>query len=169
MRRLLELLVCLFEDLTPDERRYLVSQRHRLIAWCHEMTGWTAELRAEGIALIGSDESATDLPFPKLRAEHFVALILLDLLLRDGAAEVDAPTLRAKAEMIRRKFPRAITSAFRDQVEALEQAAVDVLSSLDLIRPLGPGRWRIMPVAARFRNPRVAESTQMRIDLTRQA
>jgi uncharacterized protein (TIGR02678 family) len=164
MRRLLELPVCLFEDLTPDERRYLVSQRHRLIGWCHEMTGWIAEQRAEGIALVASDEDGTDLPFPKLKAEHFAALILLDLLLRDGAVEVDAATLRARAELVRRQYPKAMTVAFREQVDALEDAAVGVLSGLDLIRPLGSDGWRVMPAAARFRNPKVVESTQMRID-----
>jgi uncharacterized protein (TIGR02678 family) len=164
MRRLLELPVCLFEDLTPDERRYLVSQRHRLIAWCHEMTGWVAEQRTEGIALVASDENATDLPFPKLKAEHFAALILLDLLLRDGAVEVDAASLRAKAELVRRQYPKAMTVAFQEQVEVLEQAAIEVLSCLDLIRPLGSDEWRIMPAAARFRNPKVVESAQMRID-----
>jgi uncharacterized protein (TIGR02678 family) len=170
MRRLLELPVCLFEDLTGDERRYLASQRHRLLAWCHEMTGWVAEQRAEGIALIASEDGATDLPFPKLKAEHFAALVLLDLLLRDAAADFDAATLRASAELIRRRYPKAMTAAFREQVEALEHAAVEVLSGLDLIRPLGPDRWRIMPAARRFRNPKVVESAQMRIDdLTRPA
>ncbi|MGH3625413.1 MAG: DUF2398 family protein, partial [Sciscionella sp.] len=78
MRRLLELPVCLYADLTEAETGYLSSQRHRLLAWCAEMTGWVSEQRAEGIALVCSDESDTDLPFPRLRAVDFVTLLVLD-------------------------------------------------------------------------------------------
>jgi uncharacterized protein (TIGR02678 family) len=91
-RRLLELPVCLYDDLSEAERSYLSSQRHRVLAWCVEMTGWTVEQRAEGMALIAADEADTDLPFPRLRAADFATVMLLDRCRRRcprGAPESD--------------------------------------------------------------------------------
>ncbi len=84
MRRIIELPVCLYSDLSEPERAYLIRQRTRVVAWCTEMTGWTVEQRAEGLALIAGEESATDLAFPRLRAVDFVTLVVLDELFRAG-------------------------------------------------------------------------------------
>lgn len=163
MRRLIELPVCLFVDLSPDELRYLVSQRTHLAAWCREMTGWTIEQRAEGIALIPLDESDTDLAFPKVRADHFGALLLLDHLHREKLRDVDEVTLTELVRRIRREHPKAMTDAYRKNPVQLEGDALAVLLELDLVRARPDGGWTVMPAAARFRNPRV-EATQMALD-----
>lgn len=160
MRRLIELPVCLLDDLTPDERAYLVSQRHRLLAWCQEMTGWAPEQRAEGIALMPPGESGTDRPFPLVRADHFGALLILGRLVAE-----DAPTgvdlLVGAASEVAAQYPKALTKEYLADPAKLAQDATRILAELDLIRPLADGRWRVMPAAARFRSPRVVQAQQL--------
>ncbi|WIY05608.1 DUF2398 family protein [Amycolatopsis mongoliensis] len=50
------------------------------------MAGWVVEERAEGMALIAADETDIDLPFPRLRAADFAALMVLDELVRTHGA-----------------------------------------------------------------------------------
>ena len=157
MRKLVELPVVLYEDLTDAERLYLTGQRYRVLTWCAEMTGWVIEQRAEGMALIAADEADTDLPFPRLRAADFAALMVLDELLRTcGAGSVvTADELRAAATEVRERYPRAMTQDLRTG-NAVESTARDLLSALDLLRPAGaPDRWRLTAAAARFRDPTV--------------
>lgn len=159
MRRLLELPVCLFADLSGAERVYLTGQRHRVLAWCGEMTGWVPEQRAEGIALVATEESATDLPFPRLRATDFASLMVLDELLRAKASLIDDGTLTRAAAEVRQRHSRAMTNELKAD-GAIERIAVETLAALDLLRPAGqPGLWRLTAVAARFRNPTVISVT----------
>jgi uncharacterized protein (TIGR02678 family) len=191
MRRLLELPVCLFADLGDAERQYLARQRSRMLGWCREMTGWTAEVRAEGIALIPSEASpggaggGTDLAFPERRADHFGALMILDALVRSAGSPAadssdgrppEAPSLEplfgdddvmAAASRICFDHRRALTKELRDDPRMLADAALHLLGALDLIRrepaagaktgnPADAARvWRLMPAAARFRNPKI--------------
>jgi uncharacterized protein (TIGR02678 family) len=161
MRRLIELPVCLLEDLTEAERAYLSSQRHRLLGWCREMTGWAVEQRREGVALIPAGEEGTDRPFPKLRADHFGALLVLNRLL--GEHTVDHARVTTAAADVGRGYPKAMTAAFRDDPAQLADAAVEVLAELDLLRRSGDG-WRVMPAAGRFRDPAVVASRQQSIE-----
>lgn len=166
MRRLVELPICLYCDLTEAERTYFASQRHRVLAWCSEMTGWVVEQRAEGLALVACDEADTDVPFPRLRAVDFAALMVLDELLRDngGEALVDTDAVARAAAEIRARYPKAMTNELR-VAGAVETTAVDMLVALDLLRPAGePGSWRLTPAAARYRNPTVVSVTA-RLDL----
>ncbi|WP_219825977.1 TIGR02678 family protein [Nonomuraea typhae] len=167
MRRLIELPVCLLEDLTEDERTYLASQRHRLLEWCREMTGWAVEQRREGLALIPPEDSGTDRPFPQLRADHFGALLVLDSLLSEELDSADLGTIVAAAETVRTRYPKAMTTAFREEPAQLADAAILLLQELDLIRRVEEGgeagRWRVMPPAARFRGPEVV-AAQQRLD-----
>ena len=160
MRRLLELPVCLVDDLTPAERGYLTSQRHRVLAWCTEMTGWTVEQRAEGLALIVADESDTDLPFPRLRAVDFATLMVLDELLarQDHHGVVDDDQFDRAVTEVRARYPRAMTKELNTDA-AVRDRAVELLRALDLLRPARSGGWWLSPAAARFRNPRVVAVT----------
>lgn len=163
MRRILETPVCLVEDLDEAERAYLTKQRSRLAEWCHDMTGWSLEHRQEGVALVPDVESGTDLPFPRQRAVDFATLLLLGRLLREssgspaagGAVVVPAAALLVAAAHVREAHPRAMTAAL-DTPAAVADHAREILLALDLLRP-GPaeGTWRLMPAAARFRDPRV--------------
>lgn len=161
MRRLLELPVCYHEDLTDAERAYLTGQRHRIVAWCTEMTGWTVEQRAEGMALIAASEDDTDVPFPRLRAVDFATITLLDELHRGHPAghTFDADALISAAAEVRARYPKAMTKELATDLATAEKA-LEILRALDLIRPGdSPGRWRLTPAAARFRNPRVTAVT----------
>jgi uncharacterized protein (TIGR02678 family) len=161
MRRLIELPVCLFGDLTDSERAYLASQRHRILAWCAEMTGWVVEQRAEGLALIAAEENDTDLPFPRLRAVDFATLMMLDELRtrQDDGGLLDDEQLDLAATEVRIRYPKAMTKEL-DTEAAVRDRAVEVLRALDLLRPAAqPGRWWLSPAAARFRNPRVVAVT----------
>lgn len=160
MRRLIELPVCLVEDLTEPERAYLTSQRGRMLGWCREMTGWQPEQRREGIALIALGEEGTDRPFPRLKAEHFGALMMLDLLL--GLDVAGPAAIRDAAADVVARFPKAMTAAFREDPGRLAEVAVVILAELDLLRRAESG-WRVMPVAARFRDPAVM-AIQQRIE-----
>jgi uncharacterized protein (TIGR02678 family) len=166
MRRLLELPVLLYDDLTDTEQMYLVSQRHRVLAWAAEMTGWPVEQRAEGMALIAADELDTDLPFPRLRAADFAALMVLDeLVRRHGAgAVITADDLGSAAGEVRLRHARAMTNELRAD-GAVESIARDLLSALDLLRPTTDhAGWRLTAVAARYRDPQVvAMNAQMTV------
>jgi uncharacterized protein (TIGR02678 family) len=161
LRRLIELPVLLYDDLTEAERIYLNSQRHRVLAWCTEMTGWIAEQRAEGIALVASEETGTDLPFPGLRAPDFFALMVLDELVRRHGigTPFTAGQLTTAAEGIKTRYPKALTKELLPD-NAVEATTLGILSALDLLRPAEPpGSWTLMPPAARFRDPAVVAVT----------
>jgi|GEM_PF-3459610 len=161
MRRLLELPVCLYGDLTEAERAYLIRQRSRIVAWCTEMTGWTVEQRVEGLALIAGDEADTDLPFPRLRAIDFVSLMVLDGLYRrrDDAGLVSEADVMAAVAEVAVRHPKSITADIASDA-ARRERALDLLRALDLIRP-GPrlAWWQLTPIAARYRDPRVVAVT----------
>ncbi|SEG52920.1 TIGR02678 family protein [Thermomonospora echinospora] len=168
MRRLLELPVCLMEDLTEPERAYLTSQRSRILGWCQEMTGWAAEQRREGIALIPDGDTGTDRPFPRVKADHFGALMILDHLLRSGTGGeaagriVDVSQIAGAAAEVVACHPKAMTTAFKEDPGRLADAAIIILAELDLLRP-EMDAWRVMPPAARFRDPEV-RAAQQRIE-----
>ncbi|MFI5503477.1 DUF2398 family protein [Nocardia asteroides] len=160
MRRLIELPVCLYEDLTEAERAYLIHQRGRIVGWCTEMTGWTVEQRAEGLALIATDDHGTDLPFPRVRAVDFAAMVVLDELYRcqvDTGAVTDTDIAEAVA-VVAQRHPKALTAEIKTDGQRRERA-LELLRALDLIRPAERGRWRVMPPAARFRDPVVRAVT----------
>ncbi|MET8424852.1 TIGR02678 family protein [Nocardia sp. NPDC004860] len=167
MRRIIELPVCLYSDLTEAERAYLIRQRTRLVSWCTEMTGWTVEQRAEGLALIADDEAHTDLPFPRLRAIDFVTLMILGELYhrRDDTGVVTEEDLAQAVREVALRHPKAITKDLEHETNRRDRA-VELLRALDLLRPgLRPGLWQLTPAAARYRDPRVvAVSTRLEED-----
>jgi uncharacterized protein (TIGR02678 family) len=160
MRRLVELPVCLLDDLTEVERAYLTGQRHRIVGWCVEMTGWVVEQRREGLALIAVEEDDTDLPFPRLKAVDFTALMVLEEL-RTGLGEdrlVTDVDVDAAAHEVRVRYPKAMTKELETDL-AVRERALDLLRALDLVRSAGPARWWVSPVADRYRGPRVVSVT----------
>lgn len=161
MRRLIELPVCLWDDLGEADRVYLAGQRHRILAWCEEMTGWVVEQRAEGLALIASDEFDTDVPFPRLRGVDFVTLMVLDELRRrsDGSRFVTDEHLDQAVAEVRFRYAKAMTTELATDA-AVRERAVELLRALDLLRPdNGTDLWWLSPAAARFRNPKVVSVT----------
>ncbi|MFJ2668744.1 DUF2398 family protein [Nocardia fluminea] len=164
MRRLIELPMCLYSDLTESERAYLIHQRTRIVGWCVEMTGWTVEQRVEGLALICADDQGTDLPFPRLRAVDFAAAVVLDELYRcqiSTGAVTDTDVADAVA-VVAQRHPKSITAEIGTDGQRRERV-LELLRALDLVRPDGPGRWWVTPAAARFRDP-VVRAVTVRIE-----
>lgn len=163
MRRLIELPVCLLDDLGDAERAYLANQRHRIVAWCGEMTGWVVEQRAEGLALVASEETDTDVPFPRLRAVDFASLMVLQELRNqaDERGRVTEDELQQAVTEVRFRYPKAMTKELETDVAARDRA-VELLRALDLLRSRddadGAGWW-LSPASARFRNPSVVSVT----------
>jgi hypothetical protein len=125
------------------------------------MTGWIAEQRAEGIAMIATDEQDTDLPCPRLRAADFAALMILDELLRrdrdrGGDGSVDNDQIGRAVAEVQARYPRAMTVELRADA-TMRLIATELLTALDLLRP--SNRRLPADTTARFRNPAVVSVT----------
>jgi uncharacterized protein (TIGR02678 family) len=83
--------VVYYGDLTEEERGYLAGQRGLLLRRLTEGTGFTAEVRAEGIALTDPAAEASDLGMPEEGTDGHFTLLLAEHLAgamreRPGAA-----------------------------------------------------------------------------------
>ncbi len=83
-RRLLDDPVLYHDELTGEEREYLVSQRGPLAYRLAQATGLTAELRAEGLALVDADGELTDQHLPAVGTEAHVTLLVAEHLARSA-------------------------------------------------------------------------------------
>ncbi|MFC5182480.1 TIGR02678 family protein [Actinomadura harenae] len=103
-RRLLDDPVLYYTDLTPEQRAYLDMQRGPLLKRLTEATGFLAEVRAEGIALVDPTHEATDFGMPDEGTEGHATLLLAEYLserLRDAAgATTVADAERRMTELI---------------------------------------------------------------------
>ena len=79
-RRLLDEPVVYYDELTEDERAYLVSQRHNITGRISEATRLLPELRAEGIAMVDPDDELTDVRMPEQRTDGHVTLLVAEYL-----------------------------------------------------------------------------------------
>ena len=79
-RRLLDDPVVYYDELTEDERAYLISQRHNITGRVAEATGLIPELRAEGIAMVDPDDELTDVRMPEQRTDGHVTLLVAEYL-----------------------------------------------------------------------------------------
>ncbi|TDD95117.1 TIGR02678 family protein [Actinomadura rubrisoli] len=90
-RRLLDDPVLYYADLTAEQRTYLDIQRGPLLKRLTEATGFMAEVRAEGIALIDPTREATDFGMPEEGTEGHATLLLAEYL---------SERLRARQEIV---------------------------------------------------------------------
>ena len=79
-RRLLDDPVVYYDELTEEERVYLVAQRHNITARIAEATGLLPELRAEGIAMVDPDDELTDVRMPEQRTDGHLTLLVAEYL-----------------------------------------------------------------------------------------
>ena len=86
-RRLLDDPVIYHDELTPEEREYLVSQRGPLAYRLAQATGLTAELRAEGLALVDADGELSDKHLPAVGTEAHATLLVAEHLARTARTE----------------------------------------------------------------------------------
>ena len=132
-RRLLDDPVVYYDELTEDERAYLVAQRHNITGRISEATGLLPELRAEGIAMVDPDDELTDVRMPEQRTDGHVTLLVAEYL----AGRARAP--RAELLAFVRQAAQAHASYWRKgvtdpgaEIELLE-VALEKLTALRLI------------------------------------
>jgi uncharacterized protein (TIGR02678 family) len=94
-RRLLDDPVLYYADLTADERTYLERQRGPLLKRLTDATGFVAEVRAEGIALLDPTREATDLGMPDEGTDGHATLLLAEFLSDRLRAGLDAVGVEA--------------------------------------------------------------------------
>jgi uncharacterized protein (TIGR02678 family) len=79
-RRLLDEPVLYHDELTDAEFAYLTGQRAAITARITELTGLKAEVRAEGIAMVGPADDLTDVRMPESGTEGHATLLLAEYL-----------------------------------------------------------------------------------------
>jgi len=155
-RRLLDDPVVYYDELTDDERGYLVGQRHVITRRIEQATGLVAEMRAEGIAMVDPDDELTDVRMPEQRTDGHVTLLVAEYLARqvhrDEPVTVDRlrSYVRAKAIEHETYWRRGVTEPGAD-VELLA-IALDKLRALRLVAdvPGEPSAVTARPAIARY-------------------
>jgi uncharacterized protein (TIGR02678 family) len=153
-RRLLDDPVLYHDELTSEELAYLSSQRGPMAYRLAQATGLTAELRAEGIALVDVDGELSDKHLPAVGTEAHATLLVAEYLAR--ASKTDAMAIHSVHEIA--SFLREAADRYgrfwrKDAREAgaeidLAQEAIDRLTALRLVERVENG---IRPLAALHR------------------
>lgn len=151
VRRLLEDPVVYVDDLTEDEQAYLASQRPFLVKRVCDATGWVAETRAEGIALLDPTGESTDLRMPEEGTDGHATLLLAahlaGQLQAHGPASISFDELHMSMARWAREHSRHWRRDTRDQGAevALVATAINRLEGLALVRVTSNG---VVPRAA---------------------
>jgi len=144
-RRLLDDPVVYHDDLSEDEREYLVSQRGPMAYRLALAAGLSAELRAEGLALVDADGELSDQQLPAVGTEAHATLLVAEHLARTARATPErihalpelAAYLRAAADRYGRFWRKDAREAGAETALATE--AVNRLAGLRLVRRLEHG------------------------------
>ena len=137
-RRLLDDPVVYYEELSEEERAYLVSQRIALTRRIGEFTGLAPELRAEGVAMVDPEDQLTDVRMPEQGTDGHVTLLIATKLADAAARDARPPT---HFELVRHIRQEAAAHAAHWRKTALEPTAatdlvdqaLDKLAALNLI------------------------------------
>jgi uncharacterized protein (TIGR02678 family) len=144
-RRLLDDPVVYHDDLTEEEREYLVSQRGPMAYRLALAAGLSAELRAEGLALVDADGELSDQQLPAVGTEAHATLLVAEHLARTARTTPErihalpelAAYLRAAADRYGRFWRKDAREAGAETALATE--AVNRLAALRLVRRLEHG------------------------------
>lgn len=149
VRRLLLDPVVYYDELTEAERGYLVRQRVELTTRITEATGLVAEMRAEGIAMVDSDDALTDLRMPEQGTDGHATLLLAEYLATQGRCEID--DLRQLMKRLARENTTIWRKATREPgaESALVTNALDTMAGLGLVSLDGDG-VEPLPALRRF-------------------
>jgi len=153
-RRLLDDPVLYHDELTSEELEYLSSQRGPMAYRLAHASGLTAELRAEGLALVDVDGELSDKHLPAVGTEAHATLLVAEYLAR--AAKTDAMAIHSLHELaayLRDAADRYGRFWRKDAREAgaevdLAKEAIDRLSALRLVQRVENG---VRPLAALHR------------------
>ena len=144
-RRLLDDPVLYHDDLSQEEREYLVNQRGPLAYRLAQGAGLTAELRAEGLALVDADGELSDKHLPAVGTEAHATLLVAEHLARVARTQPAkthslhelAAFLRSAADRYGRFWRKDAREAGAEVALATE--AVERLAALRLVRRLENG------------------------------
>ncbi len=132
-RRLLEDPVVYYDELTEDERAYLVSQRHNITGRISEATRLLPELRAEGIAMVDPDDELTDVRMPEQRTDGHLTLLVAEYLAgRARAPRAELLGFVRQAALAHAGYWRKGVTDPGAEIELLE-VALEKLTALRLI------------------------------------
>lgn len=149
-RKLLDDPVVYYDDLAADERVYLVSQRHAITRRITEATGLVAEMRAEGIAMVDTDDELTDVRMPEQRTDGHVTLLVAEHLASRNAP-VPLDDLRAYVRKLASKhvsfWRKGVTEPGAE--DELLDIALGKLRALRLVKDL-PGVVVPLPAITRY-------------------
>jgi uncharacterized protein (TIGR02678 family) len=153
-RRLLDDPVLYYADLTAEQRAYLDTQRGPLLKRLTEATGFLAEVRAEGIALIDPTREATDFGMPEEGTEGHATLLLAEYLsqcLREGVGTVTVAAAEQRMTGLIAEHRSHWRKNARDPgaERVLTAHALGRLSALGLVRRTGD-EVTVLPALARF-------------------
>ena len=155
-RRLVDDPVVYYDELTDDERGYLVGQRHAITRRIEQATGLVAEMRAEGIAMVDPYDELTDVRMPEQRTDGHVTLLVAEYLARRATSgepvTVDrlCAHVRAMAREHETYWRRGVTEPGADA--ELLTIALDKLRALRLVADV-PGETPMViarPAIARY-------------------
>lgn len=154
-RRLLDDPVVYVSDLSPDEQSYLLSQRPFLVRRVCDATGWIAEVRAEGLALLDPSGEATDLRMPEEGTDGHATLLVAEHLANSleehGASPVPMSDLYARMARWTREHQSHWRKGTADPGAEVDlcDSAIHRLRGLGLVR-LDGGAVVPLPALARF-------------------
>lgn len=160
-RRLLDDPVVYAASLPADLRAYFVNQRGVMAARLCEATGLTAEIRAEGIALVDDTGALSDVAMPAEGTEAHATLLVADFLARTlrrkrpAGAVADAVVRIDDVVAFLRDAKHQYGSYWRKSARVagaeteLAEIAVARLDRLDLVAR-GDGTVVALPALARF-------------------
>lgn len=158
VRRLLDDPVMYFDELTPREYEYWNGQSERLLKELQRTTGFEAERRAEGVALLDPDGGWSDVGLPEAGTRGHATLLLAEWL-AGRLRQRTTPDLIVSFEAVT-EYVAALAGEHAahwrknadtpDGVRQIAGEAVDVLQSLGLLE-VTRGGVRPRPAIGRFR------------------
>jgi uncharacterized protein (TIGR02678 family) len=154
-RRLLDDPVLYHDELSGEEIEYLSNQRGPMAYRLAQASGLTAELRAEGLALVDADGELSDKHLPAVGTEAHATLLVAEYLA--SAARKDAARIHSLHELavfLRNAADRYGRFWRKDAREAgaefeLAREAVDRLAALRLVQHVENG-VRPLPALHRY-------------------
>jgi uncharacterized protein (TIGR02678 family) len=158
-RLLVETPAVYLDDLTEEERDWLRRSQRREQRILEDFTGLTAEIRAEGVALIDPEQELTDTQFPGTGTVAWAALLLAGELaaeLTPATGATGVPIPEGRVEELLRGFIERHRSAWSQELRAqpvlLAAAVIDLLRRMRLVRPAQPPQtgWLLSAAAARY-------------------
>ena len=163
LRQLVETQSLAVADLTPADAEYLFGQRGRLVSRAVEMTGATAEVRADAITLVlpseGRFHGLATIGFPAATALSWICLWLLDAAAaasvpvtdRTGHRRCPTDVMDALARRLHGEAGDRLTAALRQSPGVVRAEAESELSDCGLLTVEADGAWILTPAAARYR------------------